>query len=55
MNESPSEGRKKGTFIAIVAGVAVASALVTALLVNIVERKSEARNAYTELLSLIHI
>ena len=33
----------------IVVGVAVASALVTALLVNIVERKSEARNAYTEL------
>jgi nitrite reductase (cytochrome c-552) len=48
MNNS-SEGRSKGTFVAIVAGVAIASALVTALLVNIVERKSEAKNAYTEL------
>jgi nitrite reductase (cytochrome c-552) len=44
-----SRNPKKDTFIAIVVGVAVASALVTALLVNIVERKSEARNAYTEL------
>ena len=41
-----SSGPKRSTLLAIVVGVAAASALVTGLLVNIFERKSEARDPY---------
>jgi nitrite reductase (cytochrome c-552) len=46
MNNTASNGPKRSTLLAIVVAVAAASALVTALLVNIVKRKSEARDPY---------
>ena len=52
MNSTRSNGPKRSTFLAIVVGVAAASALVTALLVNIFERKSEARDPYVRLVEV---
>ncbi|HUH95441.1 MAG TPA: ammonia-forming cytochrome c nitrite reductase subunit c552 [Casimicrobiaceae bacterium] len=42
-------GMSRAVLIATIAAVAIATALVTALLVNIFERKSEARNPYVRL------
>ena len=42
-------GMSRAVLIATIAGVAIATALVTALLVNIFERKNEARNPYVRL------
>src|SRR5690242_17798449 len=42
-------GASRVAMLGLIAGVAIATALVTALLVNIFERKSEARNPYVRL------
>jgi formate-dependent nitrite reductase cytochrome c552 subunit len=47
MKDGSRNSPGKSTYVAI--GVALASALVTVLLVNIIERKSEAKNAYVQL------
>ena len=46
---SEGAGRRRLWFAAIVAGVAVLTAGVTALLVNVMERKGEARTTYVRL------
>ena len=45
-------GASRVVMIATIAGVAIATALVTALLVNIFERKSEGRNPYVRLVEV---
>ncbi len=45
-------GASRVVMIATIVGVAIATALVTALLVNIFERKSEARNPYVRLVEV---
>ena len=49
---SETKGRPKLTFVLILTSVAIVSALVTGLLVNIVERKSEGRNPYVRLVEV---
>src|SRR5262249_1057146 len=54
MTSPQAEARPRGrlAFIAILAGVAAATAGVTALLVNIFERKSEARSPYVRVVDV---
>ena len=52
MSDTSRRERRKPAFVFIVVTVAIASALVTALLVNVVERKSEARNPYVRLVEV---
>ncbi|MDP6700620.1 MAG: ammonia-forming cytochrome c nitrite reductase subunit c552, partial [Candidatus Latescibacteria bacterium] len=48
----PSQPRGKGAFIASMAAVALASALVAALLINVFERKTEAQRADIRLVEI---